>query len=115
MASNYVYSTLTNDQVYTGYHPTSADQIPMKSRTVVIKGGANIRKEEGTIITPLGSANEVSDDDLAFLKAHPAFQVHLKNGHLKIDAKKVEIEKVVADMERSDKSAPLNDVTMNAI
>ena len=89
MSKNYVFSTLANDQLYTNWLPGGGD-MPIKGHSVLIKGGTGVADDR--LITPLGVSTEITDYDLEELKA-----------------KKAETEKVAADMNLKDESAPLTD------
>jgi hypothetical protein len=103
MAKIYVYSTLTAGQEYTGWIK-GAGNLPKRKHSVRINGGANLYSKR--LITPLGVVTEISKEDLSFLRAHKVFQKHEKNGFLRIETQKREVEVVVADMEHRDASAP---------
>lgn len=102
----YVYSTLTNQQNFHDHHPP-VNNIRSIKHTVVIKGGANIPNKQ--IVTHLGVATRVSDEDLEFLKKNATFKDFVKNGYITYDEAKRNPEKVAADMAGRDKSAPLTE------
>jgi len=106
MAKNYVFSTLANDQNYTNWIAGGAD-VPIKGHSVLIKGGTGVANDR--LITPLGVSTEVTDYDLEELQKNPSFKAHEKEGFVTVKAKKVEAEKVAADMNLKDESAPLTD------
>lgn len=106
MAKAYVFSTLATDMNYTVYDQGGGD-MPVKKLQVHIKGGAGVANDR--IITPLGVMTEIEDEDIPHLEANPVFQLHKKNGFVKIEKKKADPEKVAADMNRRDNSAPLTD------
>lgn len=104
---NYVYSTLTDSMFYT-FYVSNKDQfndLPVITKKIHIKGGANVATKQ--LVTPLGVVTEVSDEDLALLQHHPIFQLHEKNGFIKVDGKKYDVEKAVATMEKRDEASPL--------
>jgi hypothetical protein len=103
MGKIYVYSTLTAGQEYTGWVKGAGD-LPQRKHSVRIEGGANCYSKR--LITPLGVVTEISEEDLAFLRAHKIFRKHEKNGFVKVEAKRREVEAVVATMEHRDTSAP---------
>ena len=100
----YVFSTLANDQIYQGWDTNPDTGINAPSHRVHIKGGAGVANDR--LVTPAGVATEVSNDDLEFIKKNPVFKVHVNNGYITISAKKAEVETVVKDMNKRDKSAP---------
>lgn len=104
MAKHYVYSTLSSNQAYTLYQTGGAD-LPVALPPVLIKGGAGIANSH--LVTPDGVVTEITDEQLAYLRQDPCFLHHEKHGFIKVSAAKVDVEKVVADMERRDQSAPV--------
>ena len=106
MAKNYVFSTLANDQLYTNWLPGGGD-MPIKGHSVLIKGGTGVANDR--LITPLGVSTEITDYDLEELQKNMSFKDHEKNGFATVKAKKAETEKVAADMNLKDESAPLTD------
>ncbi len=105
MAKSYhVFSTLANDQRYINY-TKGGNETPIPEREVYIKGGAGMANDR--LITPLGVMTTVSEEDVATLKANHVFQLHEKNGHVVIRERSADPEKVAADMNRMDKSAPI--------
>lgn len=106
MAKTYVFSTLANDQLYTNWLQGGGD-MPIKGHSVLIKGGTGVANDR--LITPLGVSTEITDYDLEELQKNPSFKDHEKNGYMVVRAKKAEAEKVAADMNLKDESAPLTD------
>ena len=106
MAKTYVFSTLANDQLYTNWL-SGGNDLPQKGHSVLIKGGTGVANDR--LITPLGVSTEISEYDLEELQKNPSFKDHEKNGFVVVKAKKAEAEKVAADMNLKDESAPLTD------
>jgi len=106
MAKNYVFSTLANDQLYTNWIQGGAD-IPIKGHSVLIKGGTGVANDR--LITPLGVSTEITDYDLEELQKNVSFKAHEKDGFIVVKAKKAETEKVAADMNLKDESAPMTE------
>lgn len=104
MAKNFVFSTLATDQRYQNYINGGGDQ-PVPAAVVFIKGGSGVAGRN--FITPMGVPTEVTDEELGHLEKNPVFQLHQKNGFITVQTKKYDAEKVAADMNRADKSAPL--------
>lgn len=103
----YVYSKLSNSQLYTEFVAGGAD-LPGIAHSVHIKGGAGLADRH--IITPLGVRTEVTERDVESLKNNPVFQQHEKNQFVVIEAKPFEVDKVVANMgDKVDPSSPLTD------
>lgn len=99
--TQYVYSTLTSDTVYTfgggvGVAP---------SKEILVKGGHGVASKH--FITPQGVVTHLTDADAELLATHPVFQLHAKNGFVVIDSKKTDTENVAALMQGRDKSAPI--------
>lgn len=103
---NYVFSTLTANTAYAIYNYESHD-LPIIEKQIVIKGGANLADKN--LVTPQGVMTEVSDEDLALLEQDYHFKDHIKNGFIKVEKRKAEVEKAVKDMKDKDRSAPLTD------
>ena len=106
MAKTYVFSTLANVQLYTKWLQGGGD-MPIKGHSVLVKGGTGVANDR--LITPLGVSTEITDYDLEELQKNPSFKDHEKNGFIVVKAKKAEAEKVAADMNLKDESAPLTD------
>lgn len=103
---HYIYSTLTAPQIYTQTKPGGGD-IPVETGRVYIAGGSNV--PDKYMVTPLGVATPVSDDELAILQENSVFLAHVKNGFITIRKSEADPEKVASDMETRDQSAPLVD------
>jgi L-2-hydroxyglutarate oxidase LhgO len=108
--TNYVYSTLTCDNIYHLYaERTQKDQLNRIIASVKIKGGAGVavggNMNNPAIFTPQGVVTEVSDSDLEILKKNPVFIEHEKRGFLKVDSKKADANTVSQKMKK-DNSAP---------
>lgn len=104
MKSVYVYSTLSTDQLYTLY-VRGGNDIPRPDKQILVKGGANVANKH--LWTPRGVVTEITEEELALLRDNKLFQIHEKNGYVKVDKAKVEVEKAVSDMEPRDESSPL--------
>jgi hypothetical protein len=107
----FIVSTLSNTQEYTLWSVENnvgaqVARPATASHKVVVKGGANVR---GALHTPEGVLTEVTEDDLAMLRNNRVFQIHEKNGYIKVMARKADPEKVAEkDLEERDESAPLS-------
>ncbi|OBX10407.1 hypothetical protein QV09_05505 [Gallibacterium salpingitidis] len=102
----YVYSTLTSDNTYVIYADGGAD-LKIKTHQITIKGGTGIANDR--LITPLGVATQVSDDDLALLEKNAVFKTHKEHGFIVVQTsgKEADAEKVASDMETRDESSPI--------
>lgn len=112
----HIYSTLSADTEYTGYVPKSEKEggANVPERVVRIKGGANVADPRHLIIgknvTPAGHRTTVTKDELEFLKGNHTFQTHMKHGFVKfLEGGAEKVDKVVKDMKKADKSAPMTD------
>lgn len=101
----YVYSTLTNDQVYTLWRPASTEKKPNVALKKVKINGGHGRMDRKNLVTPLGVVTEVSNEDLEALNQIGAFRKHMEAGFIKVDKKKSDPEKVASDMAKKDASA----------
>jgi len=102
--SQYVFSSLANPQRFIQYASGGADiPVPMGDG-ILIAGGTGVANRN--LITPLGVMTEVSDEDAAYLAKVPAFQAHVKAGHITIEKKRADPEKVAAGMNMRDGGAP---------
>ena len=100
----YVYSTLTNDQIYTLWNCDPQAQKPnVALKKVQIKGGHG--RMGKNLVTPLGIVTEVTDEELEALNKISSFRKHVEKGFLKVDKKNVDPEKAASTMEGKDESA----------
>ena len=100
----FVFSTLAADVMYVEWLQGGAD-LPMQGRNVTIKGGTGVANDR--IVTPIGVGTEVDEEHLAWLEASPVFRHHVKEGHIRVERKSADPEKVAADMNLRDNSGPL--------
>ena len=103
----YVYSRISTDVSYGDYAPAPDGAVPKLARFVAIKGGAGVANKN--IVTPMGVATQVSDDEAKFLSSNPDFLRHMERGFVTIRDKKADVDVVAADMGALDKSSPLTD------
>lgn len=106
MSQAHVFCTLSNDQLYTNYEK-GAGGVSIAVEKVLIKGGAGIANKR--LITPLGVATEVTENELKALHNNPDFLAHKKQNFIVVREKKADPDKVATDMQQHDKSAPLTD------
>jgi hypothetical protein len=98
-----VFSTLATDQRYVQWAKGGGD-MNIQEHSILIKGGTGVANDR--FITPLGVATEIDADLLPILEQNPVFQVHSKNGYIVVQRQSADPEKVAADMNLSDPSAP---------
>ena len=103
---HYIFSTLTASQVYTRTAAGGGD-LPKTVAEVFIAGGTNVPDKH--LVTPLGVMTEVDDEQMAVLAENKIFQLHVKNGFIKIEKKPTAPEKVAADMNTRSPDAPMVD------
>ena len=106
--ANYVFSTLANNQMYTNYdQPASKGGVPIERCSVLIRGGAGVADgSSGGIITPNGLATSVTDEQLCELEKNEDFKRHKAANFITVRARSADVDKVAADMSKTDKSRP---------
>lgn len=101
----YVYSTLANDQRYIDWDHGGGD-LPIEGQSVFVKGGTGVANDR--LITPLGVATAITEEEAALLERNPVFKMHKDNGYVTIQRTGyTDPEKVAADMSLSDPSQPI--------
>lgn len=101
----YIFSTLTNDNIYRTFIKGGGD-MPMVESSILIKGGAGIANKH--LVTPRGIMTTVTDEELKILETNESFQLHKKNGHITVESKKADADEVAKkSMNKKDKSAPV--------
>lgn len=104
--AHYVYSKMSAPVDFNIFVKGGAD-MPIKQGKITIHGGAGVANKN--LITPNGVVTEVTDEELEILNAHELFVQFKANGFISVEKKKVEVEKVVADMgDKTDPSAPIS-------
>lgn len=101
----FILSTLSTPVEYTIYSSHFSGDQPTLNRVidkVVIDGYANMANKH--FVTEKSVLTEVTDAQLELLKANKVFQMHVKNGYLKIVKTKTND---TSNMKEFDKSAPL--------
>ena len=72
---------------------------------VLINGKVGVANKN--LITPRGAVTSVKDEDYDILKSNYSFQEHIKAGHIVVEKKQEDMDKVVANMKKRDNSAPI--------
>lgn len=103
MAKAFIYSTLTANNIFRVFGE-SVNGLPNVKKTILIKGGAGVANSH--IITPRGVVTEVEDEDLKLLEEHAQFKRMVERGFLLVERKQADVEVVVKNMKKKDKSAP---------
>ena len=99
--SRYVYSTASASvNITLEWGP---DMLP--KRFVTIKGGHGVADKH--FWTPQGVMTEIPDDIADELENNPEFQAMVKAGFATLEAKRTDPEKVAANLEGRDGSAPI--------
>lgn len=111
-----IFSTLASDMSYTNFTKGGAD-VPSVESSVFVKGGAGVANDR--LVTPMGVATVLRDDGdstaaekLEALKSNRIFQMHEKAGYVIVSEESQDPEKMAANMNTSDPSAPLNDTQL---
>lgn len=114
----YVFSTLTNDQIYRTYAKAGGGDINVPEIDVFIAGGANRPSDTTTrqgIYTPRGMVTPVSSDELDLLRANDLFLLHEKNGYVVVSQTMDDADDVAeSEMEAADGSAPVTQERLDA-
>lgn len=102
----HVYSTLTASNEYRQFSKGGAD-LPVVARSILIYGGANLPSKH--MLTPRGVLTTISAEVYSWLKDEPTFKAHVANGFITVSngGKAEDPDKVAADLEGRDQSAPL--------
>jgi hypothetical protein len=104
----FILSSMASDVKYVFYKKTPAGALEVKD-SIVIKGKAGVADKK-TLITPQGTATEITKAELDLLKTNATFNVHIEKGFLRViettEQSKAESEKETAKLEK-DKSAQL--------
>jgi hypothetical protein len=104
MADKYVFSTLSSDQAYSVVKSRADGSYDIVG-SVLIRGGANVADKH--FVTPRGVMTRITEDEFKAIENDTSFILHVANGYLKYEDAPADVEKVVADMEGRDQSAPL--------
>ncbi len=106
----FVYTTLTSDNIYTYYSTETGNDVPAPimidgREGVLIAGGTGVANDR--VITPRGVRTPVTEAQVEYLRANRVFQLHEKNGHIIVSDEDTDPEKIAANMEGRDRSAPI--------
>lgn len=107
--SNFIYSTLPTDQAIAVYK-TRGDGSAHAVHHILIKGGGQMPTPQGMgFQTPSGVITPVTDDDLALLSKDFTFNHFVSQGFMRVESKKIDVEKAAGDMNINVPSAPLSE------
>lgn len=101
-----IVSTMSADVEYATYSKATQGGTPIKTGSILIKGGANIA-DKLTLKAPVGGMTTVTDEQLKQLEDNPAFARQVLAGFVTISKVKVEVDEAVKDLEKKDGSAQL--------
>lgn len=119
MADTYfVYSTLSQDNLYTFYHPSKTPgakpsaEARAVSRQILIKGGTGVPNRN--LITKTGTVTKITAEEYKLLMGDNPndersgcyqFKQHIKNGFIHVDQVKAKPANVAKDMTARDSGA----------
>lgn len=102
----HVYSTLANPQKFVRYAPPPEDgMLPIIEREVLIRGGAGIASKN--LITEHGVRTTISQEDYDAIKDLKHFKAFEDSGHIRVEGKLFDIDRIVGDMNPRDPGGPL--------
>lgn len=104
----YLHSTLANNQKYAveGYNQDGT------KKSIFVAGKAGIPNQHMLILP--AAITEVTEEELNLLKRNHVFDLHVKNGFITIEGKKLDAEKAASSMNKSDKSKPKTEAELEA-
>jgi len=102
----YIACTLASPQAYSTFLNVDNAKVPTVEKVININGGHNVANKN--LITPHGVITEISEEDYAILKEIKGYQVHEKNGFVKmLKQNPRSSEKAVSDLNQDDPSRPV--------
>lgn len=128
----YILSTMTGGVCYAFYADGPAGGLPIERKSIRIHGGAHLPSlnapfgelsndaQGNPMWTPSGVVTPIKDEDYEELKGHELFNLHLKNGFVKVvdyditDNHKA-VAKEVKSLETADSSAQLTPSTAKQV
>jgi hypothetical protein len=92
---------------YAKYHDSQPGQHGPATieHEVLINGKVGVATKH--LITPRGAVTSIDDEDYEVLKDNYSFKEHIKAGHITVEKKQAEMDKVVSNMKKKDNSAPI--------
>lgn len=106
-----IYSTCSSDNQFNVYD--KHERVAGVLKSIIIKGGAGVQNKR-TLLTPMGAATIVTDEEMAILNEDPHFKAFVENGFMTVDEKAKnppgdhKVEQVVKD-ELTEKDAGAQD------
>lgn len=107
----HVFSTLANPQKFVRYTMPDANdaaqmgRLPVVEREVVIAGGAGVASKN--LITAHGVHTAISQEDYDAICELQHFKQFVESGHIRIESKQYDIDKMVSDMNPRDPGGPI--------
>jgi len=101
----FVFSTLSAPQLYQNWKEGAADLPVPAGDPVRIEGGANVASRN--LVTPRGVVTKVTEEQYAYLLENRHFCEHVENGFIEVKEANEDADRVAANLEGKDKSAPL--------
>lgn len=107
----HVFSTLANPQKFAVYDmPDASDanqmgRLPVLRREVLIRGGAGIASKN--LITPQGVHTPITSEEYEEIKDTHMFKAFVASGHIRVESKQHDIDRMVGDMNPRDPGGPL--------
>lgn len=102
----HIFSTLANPQKFVVYTPPAeVGMLPVVAREVLIRGGAGIASKN--LITPQGVHTAITQDEYDAIAELPHFKKFVESGHIRVERKQYDIDKMISDMNPRDPGGPL--------
>lgn len=103
---HFVYSSASNDTVFTGGYRRKAGGIGTPIHRIVIKGGANVYSKK--FQTRSAVETEITAEQLELLQADPRFVKHVKDGFFVVTSSREDADEMATKLKaKKDKSAQL--------
>lgn len=104
--SVYVYSTLACPQKFVVYAPPpEPGMLPVEKVSVLIRGGAGIASKN--LITEHGVHTVITQSELDAISELDHFKRFVASGHIRVEGKLFDIDKMISDMNPRDPGGPL--------
>lgn len=102
----HIFSTLANPQKFVAYAPAAEiGMFPTPIREVTIKGGAGIASKN--LITAHGVHTAITADEYEAICELAHFKAFVDSGHIRVERKEYDIDKMVGDMNPRDPGGPI--------
>ena len=102
----HIFSTLANPQKFAVWSkPAENGMLPVLEREVLIRGGAGIASKN--LLTPQGVHTSITQEEYDAISGLAHFQKFVESGHIRVERKQYDIDKMVGDMNPRDPGGPL--------